>query len=111
MIAIARSGNNNLCHPLSYIVTLDRGERPVLGRRFFAKFTPIHEPYPRKLAGRRPLPSGRINARPVPVPTLGGSTDLAGPQIWRANKFLRATSFPLRIATGAGAYAQSPSPA
>jgi hypothetical protein len=29
MIAVARSGNNNLCHIFTHIVTPDRGERPV----------------------------------------------------------------------------------
>src|SRR6476660_4350209 len=76
MIAIAGSGNNNLCHPMSY--SYARSWRKTGSD--LAVFRKIHagSPYPTLLpqtGGRCPLPSGRINARPVPVPTLGGATN------------------------------------
>ncbi len=99
MIAITRSGNNNLRHPLSY--SYARSWRKTGSAMWFSsKFTRHCDllPPPKNYWERRPHPSAQSDARPVPV--------LAGP-----TRPCAAISFPSRIAGGAGACAQNPSPA
>src|SRR6476660_9211365 len=101
MIAIARSGNNNLRHPLSYSYARSwrkTGSEP-------AVFCKIHAD------SRYPTLFPQTGGGGVRFRQDGSMQDPFLFDSWRGNKFLRATSFPSRIAAGAGAYAQSPSPA
>jgi hypothetical protein len=62
MIAVTRSGNNNLCH----IVTPIMGGRPVPQQWFSSKCTGHRQP--NRSGKRRRQPSDRqLNAKPVPI--------------------------------------------
>ena len=102
MIAITRSGNNNLRHPLSYsyatIVAKDR---------FRKRGFPLNSRHPR--LQHATLPAKLPGIRSASVSTNRCKTRSCSPAGSRAHA--RLFLFPSRIAGDAGACAQNPSPA